>query len=143
MERIFKQSVFPFLNFDSNVAFRVSDASLQLHNARILSIMVQLNCPQLPIQLLVVALLSAVGSFEICATLVLFIQAGVLALHDVHLQDCANCVLFRSSDAHLLPVVLELRDHVVEDFLQVVKMPAHSELFPSLVAAEKSVVSPE
>lgn len=102
--------------------------------------MVQLDGLQLSVELVLSALLRPVLAPQIHPHLVLLVQVGVLGLHNVHLNNSARGVLFRAGDADLLPVVLQLADHVVEHSLQLVQVAAHGELLPVFVATKQSVL---
>ena len=62
-------------------------------------------------------LLVRILSLDLLGQLELLVQRLVLALDDVHLEDCTACILLGADDLHLASVVLDLRYDVNQDLL--------------------------
>ena len=110
------------------------DPALQLHDSDVLRIMVQLDSVHLFDELLQRVLLRPVISLQVHAHLALLIQTRVLLLHDIHLQHGAHGIFLRRCDTHLLAVVPQLGNHVIDHALEVIQVSTHGELLLLLIA---------
>jgi hypothetical protein len=97
-----------------------SNPALHLQDAQVLRIMIQLNGLHLAIILCLCGLLHSVLPLKVHPYFALFIETGILFLHNIHLEHSAHGVLLCRSDTYLLPVVLQLGDHIVDHSLKVV-----------------------
>ena len=117
-----------------------SNPALHLQDAHVLRIMIQLNGLHLAIVLCQRGLLHSVLPLEVNPYFALFIKASILFFHNIHLEHSAHGVLLCRSDAYLLPVVLQLGDHVIDNSLKVIQVSAHRELFFTLFATKKGML---
>lgn len=86
------------------------------------------------------AALLLIFSLDLLSDFVLLVKEGISCLDYVHLQDSTRCLLLRMGYVHLLRVILQLRDHIIQNQLQRVQVTPHRELLFVLVATDQRIV---
>ena len=106
----------------------VSDSALQLHYARVLRIIIEVDGVDLLAQLLHHAFLLSVLSLQLHTGFALFVQDCIFVLQNIHLQHGTDCVFFCTANCKLLPMVFQFTHHVIHNFLEIVQMTTHRKL---------------
>ena len=102
--------------------------------------MVELNSVNLSLQLGIEPLLCAVLSPELLPILVFIVQNRVARLNYIHLQESTRSVFLSRDYLHLLGMVLQLSDHIIEHQLKRVQVTSHRELLFASVPTDQGVV---
>ena len=109
--------IVPRLGWNAECLFSVPDPALERQNARILSIVVELQLIHHAGHLVVEATLHVVFTSNLLLVSELIIQHLIAGFNNIHLQERSCGVFLSTRDLYLLGVVLEFGDHVVEDSL--------------------------